>query len=709
MQFTSLKVKLICLLSGCFILLIGALLAVTMYFSTETALENARTITKQTAEEQAMLVDQQFDAGFVAGRTLRDSLLAGKQFEAPPTREDVLKIVHEILTSTPEFYGIWTAWEPNALDGKDALYKGDTRHSSDTGQFAPYWSRSNGTLSVRTCGNIGGSWYTYSRDTKLERATNVTEYTETDGSKFRVTSLTLPIVVNSVSVGAIGVDLSAGFLQNIADNVSAFDGNCQLGIIAPDGTVQTLTAQPDILGTPYAKLVHDGDSLLEKAARNGAALSEDNETLRVVIPVIFGNSDKPWFVSLSVPMDIVMAKANAMLQTLAITGGIGLLIALAALYYIAVLISRPIVATSDVITSIADGDLTARCVSSGKDEIATMQGAVNAMATTLQKNMEEIEENMEEVRIRSKEAEIATEKAVQAEAEAVEAHRDGKLAAAKQLEVFVADLTKVSAELDTHIRTTAEGVGQQDVRNSETATAMEEMNSTILEVAKNASEAAASVDMVYTEAQSGIEVIDHSVTTIQNVHSLSEHLTSEMGNLETQVDSISEILNVITDIADQTNLLALNAAIEAARAGDAGRGFAVVADEVRKLAEKTMEATNKVGTAIQNIQTGTQQNIDAMTKTASAVDEATKYVSESGEAFERIVSKVTPATDQVRAIATAAEQQSSASEQITHAVEEISHISSITASKMTEAEHAVETLGKVSDALQDMMHTLQQG
>lgn len=223
---------------------------------------------------------------------------------------------------------------------------------------------------------------------------------------------------------------------------------------------------------------------------------------------------------------------------------------------------------------------------------------------------------------------------------------------------------------------------EQKARVSETVTAIEEMNATVLEVARNAGDAAQSADSTLQFAQNGEVIVGESVDAIIAVRESIKALHEDMERLGKRVDGIGNVMNVINDIADQTNLLALNAAIEAARAGDAGRGFAVVADEVRKLAEKTMAATREVGEAVTAIQTETRGSIEAMAQADGDVAQSAELARKARGALEEILTLTRESSDKVRNIATAAEQQSAASEQIARSATEIDSIAGETAKAM---------------------------
>lgn len=267
-------------------------------------------------------------------------------------------------------------------------------------------------------------------------------------------------------------------------------------------------------------------------------------------------------------------------------------------------------------------------------------------------------------------------------------------------------MTAASKQLSTQVEDSRSGAEEQTRRTTETATAMEQMNITVLEVAKNATLAAENTEMTTRQAQEGNDIVVQVVSSVNEVQQLASLLSRNMDELGQQAEGIGRVMTVINDIADQTNLLALNAAIEAARAGDAGRGFAVVADEVRKLAEKTMIATKEVGDAIGAIQGVTQRNIDETGKVAEVVESCTTLAETAGDSLLDIVTLSRSAADQVRGIATAAEEQSAASEQITRSTEEIHRISEDTRDAMNESAQACSELSHVAHELNDLITDL---
>lgn len=286
------------------------------------------------------------------------------------------------------------------------------------------------------------------------------------------------------------------------------------------------------------------------------------------------------------------------------------------------------------------------------------------------------------------------------------AHAEGGRNAAEKLSNIATILNTASEELSSQISLSEQGAEVQARRVAETATAMEEMNATVLEVAHNASTAAELAENAKNKALDGAGIVGNVVNGINNVQTKSMAMKNDMEDLGKQAEAIGEIMNVISDIADQTNLLALNAAIEAARAGDAGRGFAVVADEVRKLAEKTMQATTEVGNAIKGVQSGTHKNMENVDLSVKAIEETTELAKRSGEALEEIVNIVESVSSQIMGIATSSEQQSAASNEINKAIDEVNTISAETAQAMHDAESAVSELANQSNVLTNLIEQL---
>ncbi|TIH14080.1 HAMP domain-containing protein [Marinifilum sp. JC120] len=386
-------------------------------------------------------------------------------------------------------------------------------------------------------------------------------------------------------------------------------------------------------------------------------------------------------------------------------GAVLLLIVLPLSIYLIRSIVTPLTESTAAATQVAEGNLDVSLNPEGRNEIATLQRSLNTMVETLSSNLESIKVKEAEAQEQARIADQAASEARAAQSMAEGAKKEGMLAAANRLQEVIDRVSTISDEVSSSAEEIQRGSEFQKQRVTETATAMEEMNVTVLEVAKNATETNESSAQSMEKASEGAKVVQSVIDAMGNIQERTSKLKESMEHLDTQAVEIGNVLGVINDIADQTNLLALNAAIEAARAGDAGRGFAVVADEVRKLAEKTIGATEEVENSINSIQKLARENVKGMDSTVDAVESATELSRSSGEMLAEIVELAESSADQVRSIATAAEEQSATSDEINRSVGEID---SMTEENAQNSQAAAEGTRALTAEVQELLNLVEE-
>ena len=232
-----------------------------------------------------------------------------------------------------------------------------------------------------------------------------------------------------------------------------------------------------------------------------------------------------------------------------------------------------------------------------------------------------------------------------------------------------------------------------------TSSAVEEMAASMTQVSRNADASAEAARRALEMAGQGDQAVRDTTDAMGRIDSAVQQTAEKMRLLGLRSNEISEILDLINDIAAQTNLLALNAAIEAAHAGEAGLGFSVVAEEIRKLAERSGRATKDIGSLIKLIQKETMEALTAMENGMKEVEGGSLLAGKASCALRDISTAVRESSELIEEISAASDEQAKVTRNLAGAMQTISTITLETTAGAHETAQTIQGMVSLSEQL----------
>lgn len=562
--------------------------------------------TRQSALHFGSIIDNELDYAMNIARTMAQTFGGFEQWDVDQRRTSFGHICKLLLEKNPNLIGVWTCWEPNAIDGKDSQYVGK-EGTDKTGRFIPYWNRVSGSSALEPLIDYEvtgiGDYYLIAKHSDQEVIMNPFHYT-VGGKDVLMTSLVVPIhASNGKFVGVAGVAIPLVNLQQFIDTIHPSETGYGF-LVSNDGQV---------VGHPKKELVghklgNAGDDMSKELEIVAAGLEFTNIrktsgstelSYRLYSPITIGASKTPWSLGIAIPMKTVLKDANSTMTFIIIALIISVFFIMALVFYLISFLTKPIVKMSTMLKDIAEGegDLTKRLPVTSKDELADLALWFNTFISKLQIIIKDIAGHTSTLSTSSEElSAVSTQIASNAE----------------EMTAQSSTVASSTEEASSNINSISASAEEMSMSISTVVTSVEEMNASLTEVSRNCQ----------NESQISIKA-NNQIKSTQEM----------MERLGISAKEIGKVIDVINKIAGQTNLLALNATIEAASAGDAGSGFAVVATEVKELAKQTALATSEISTKIGGMQSDT---LNAIT----AIQDITKVIEEINLISQTIVSAV---------------------------------------------------------------------
>lgn len=508
----------------------------------------------------------------------------------------------------------------------------------------------------------------------LNGKTNISDVTLSKYTNTYGISIAAPLISSGRIIGVVYYRADVDFMNDIVKHISVGQGSYAY-ILDENNNVIAHKNEKYIMNDKYKEMI-------PKDIKN--CISSQNGSMTCSYggdKYICGYSkiDKTanWRVVIASPESAYNSDILRFVKKLVISDIIALIVAIIVALIIARVISRPIVRVKNLLSALAQGDLSVQLNDTkNKDELGILQNS----AVSLNRMLSDMLTQSGDVLSKMAAYDLTSEDMREYPG------KFNELAASINsikaiLSNMILNIQNSSVNVDGGSKQLAEAASMLSEGTMAQASSLQKLVTDVENVAQNIN--AKSDKTIFVN-----ESLGNLDSEIKDGNQKMQELSNVVRTVEEMSEDIKKIVNTIDGIAFQTNILALNASVEAARAGESGRGFAVVAQEIGTLATKSSDASKKTAELIE--------------KCIKGIESAKEYADITSDSLAKIVSDSNNIANAFDEMSKANEIQAKNANDIRNEIENISQVVQSNTATAQQTAASTEVLSEQAAALKDM-------